>query len=61
MPWGVRWLSYLFPLTYYVPVTRGLFLKGVGLVDLWPQTLALAAMAVLFVGLAALRFRKTLD
>jgi len=61
MPWGVRWLSYLFPLTYYVPVTRGLFLKGVGLVDLWPQTLALAAMAVLFVGLAAVRFRKTLD
>ena len=61
MPWGVRWLSYLFPLTYYVPVTRGLFLKGVGLIDLWPQTLALAAMAVLFVGLAAVRFRKTLD
>lgn len=61
MPWGVRWLSYLFPLTYFVPVTRGIFLKGVGLADLWPQTGALAGMAVLFIGLAAIRFRKTLD
>jgi len=61
MPWGVRWISYLFPLTYFVPVTRGVFLKGVGLGDLWLQTGALAAMAVVFVGLAALRFRKTLD
>jgi ABC-2 type transport system permease protein len=61
MPWGVRWISYLLPLTYYVPVTRGLFLKGVGLDDLWPQTIGLLVMAVLFVGLAALRFRRTLD
>ena len=61
MPWGVRWLSYLFPLTYFLPVTRGIFLKGTGLGDLWPETLVLAAMAVLFVSLAALRFRKTLD
>lgn len=61
MPWGVRWLSYTFPLTYFVPVTRGILLKGIGLTDLWPQTFALLAMAVLFVGLAVLRFRKSLD
>ncbi|HVD00451.1 MAG TPA: ABC transporter permease [Candidatus Dormibacteraeota bacterium] len=61
MPWGVRWMSYLFPLTYFVPITRGIFLKGIGLSDLWFETGVLALMAVLFVGLAAMRFRKTLD
>jgi ABC-2 type transport system permease protein len=61
IPWGVRWLSYLFPLTYFLPISRGIMLKGVGLADLWPETCILAFMAVIFVGLAALRFRKTLD
>ncbi len=61
MPWGVRWISYALPLTYFVPVTRGVFLKGIGIGDLWPQTSMLALMAVLFIGLASLRFRKTLD
>lgn len=61
MPWGVRWLSYVLPLTYFANVTRGIMLKGVGLADLWSETIVLAVMAVVFVSLAALRFRKTLD
>ena len=61
MPWGVRWISYLLPLTYFVSVARGVLLKGIGLADLWPETIGLAILAVSYVGLAALRFRKTLD
>jgi len=61
MPWGVRWISYLLPLTYFVSVARGVLLKGVGLADLWPETIGLAILAVGYVSLAALRFRKTLD
>jgi ABC-2 type transport system permease protein len=61
MPWGVRWISYLLPLTYFVSVARGVLLKGVGLADLWPETMGLAILAVAYVGVAALRFRKTLD
>ncbi len=60
MPWGVRWLSYLFPLTYFVRISRGIMLKGVGLADLRTETLVLGMMALLFVGLAAARFRRTL-
>jgi ABC-2 type transport system permease protein len=60
IPWGVRWLSYLFPLTYYLPVVRGIFLKGLGLEDLWPQALVLLGMAVAFVCAAAARFTKQL-
>lgn len=61
IPWGVRWISFLLPLTYFVNISRGVILKGVGLADLWTVTAALAALAVAYVGLAAIRFRKTLD
>ena len=61
MPWGVRWISYLLPLTYFVSVARGALLKGIGLADLWPETIGLAILAVTYVSVAALRFRKTLD
>jgi ABC-2 type transport system permease protein len=61
MPWGVRWLSYLFPLTYFVTISRGIMLKAAGVGELSTETAVLAVMAVLFVGLAAVRFRKTLD
>lgn len=61
MPWGVRWISYLLPLTYFASVARGVMLKGVGLTDLWTETIGLGVLAVAYVGMAALRFRKTLD
>jgi ABC-2 type transport system permease protein len=61
IPWAVRWISYLLPLTYFLPITRGIMLKGIGLADLWPETLMLVLMAFAYVGLAVARFRKTLD
>lgn len=61
MPWGVRWLSYLLPLTYFAAAARGIMLKGVGIADLWTETVALGLLSVAYVGLASARFRKTLD
>lgn len=61
MPWGVRWISYALPLTYFVSVSRGVLLKGVGPGELVAETIALSVLAVAYVGLAAVRFRKTLD
>jgi len=60
IPWGVRWISYGLPLTYFLPIVRGIFLKGSGLGDLWPQALVLLGMAVAFIGLATSRFSKQL-
>jgi ABC-2 type transport system permease protein len=60
MPWGVRWISYGLPLTYFLPIVRGIFLKGSGLTDLWPQAAVLLGMAIAFVGLATSRFSKQL-
>lgn len=60
IPWGVRWLSYLMPLTYFLPIARGIFLKGLGLPDLWPDIVVLLAMATVVVALAATRVRRSL-
>jgi ABC-2 type transport system permease protein len=60
IPAGVRWLSYIFPLTYFLPISRGIFLKGLGIPNLWVQTVVLVGMAVVIVTLAASRVSKQL-
>ena len=61
MPDFMRWVSYVNPMTYYLVVIRGTFLKGVGLAVLWPQMLTLAALGVTLLALSVLRFHKSLD
>lgn len=58
MPAAFRWLSLLNPLRHFLEIVRGIFLKGTGPAELWPQHLALAAMGAVLLGLAAARFRK---
>lgn len=60
MPWGVRWISYLLPLTYFIQIVRGVFLKGTPIDALGVPFVALAVLAVLVLGLAVLRFRRDL-
>ena len=51
-----RWLSHINPMSHYLVVIRGTFLKGVGLSVLWPQMPALAALGVALLTTSALRF-----
>jgi ABC-2 type transport system permease protein len=61
LPPFLQFVGGLFPLTYFIYILRGVVIKGVGLESIVPQTIALAFFAVLLLGLASLRFRKTLD
>jgi ABC-2 type transport system permease protein len=61
IPWGIRWVSQLLPLTYFMPITRGVLVKGLGFSVLWPQFSILCAMAIIFTSLAALLFKTRLD
>jgi ABC-2 type transport system permease protein len=61
MPKLLQWISYLFPLRYYLAIIRSLMLKGVGLAAVQNEVLALAAFGILIMTAAALRFRKRLD
>ncbi|MCZ7574391.1 MAG: ABC transporter permease [Ardenticatenaceae bacterium] len=60
MPAILQWLSLLSPFRYYLTITIGVFLKGVGLSVLWPQVLGLVALgtAILITSLAG--FRRSL-
>jgi ABC-2 type transport system permease protein len=60
MPQPFQWATYLVPLRYYLVVLRGVFLKGIGLEVLWPQGVALLALAAVILTLARLRFRQQL-
>jgi ABC-2 type transport system permease protein len=61
MPAVIQPISYVIPLTYYLVIVRGIFLKGVGLESFWPQALALLGWGVTVMTLATLRSRKTLS
>ena len=61
MPLFMRLVSYAMPMRYYLVIIRSLLLKGVGLEVLWPEVTALIISGVVFMGLAALRFKKRLD
>lgn len=60
VPWGVRWISYLLPLTYYTMISVGIMLRGAGLAALWLPFLVLTAMAIVVFAGSILRFRREL-
>jgi ABC-2 type transport system permease protein len=58
MPKFFQWITFAVPLRYYLVIIRGLFLKGVGMRELWPQGLALLGFGAAILSLSVLRFRK---
>ncbi len=61
MPKVLQWISYIFPLRYYLVIIRSLMIKGAGISAFKPELIALAIFGVAIMSLAAMRFRKRLD
>ncbi len=61
MPVFLQAVGNLLPLTYFVYILRSIVVKGVGLNMIMPQVIALTIFAIALLGLAAMRFKKTLD
>lgn len=61
IPLVMRWIAYINPLTYFLIIVRGIFLKGVGITILWPQLLFLAVTGPILLGISVKRFYKQLD
>jgi ABC-2 type transport system permease protein len=57
---GVRWISYILPLTYFNEISRGVMLRAEPIGPLWQPFAFLALLGVVVVGLATLRFRSFL-
>jgi ABC-2 type transport system permease protein len=61
MPIWLQAISYIIPLRYFLIIARGIVIKGVGASALWPEIIALCIFAVVVMGAAVLRFRRSLD
>jgi ABC-2 type transport system permease protein len=60
MPRVIQYVTYLIPLRYFIVIIRGVFLKGVGIAELWPQAIPLWIFGLAILTLSVLRFRKRL-
>lgn len=58
MPGALQLVTYLVPARYFLVVTRGIFLKGVGIPVLYVQGLLMIGFAALGLSLAVRAFRK---
>jgi ABC-2 type transport system permease protein len=61
LPVFLQVISRLLPLSYFLFIVRSIVIKGVGLELLIPQVIALIFFSLFLMGLAAMRFRKSLD
>ncbi len=59
MPRPIEILTHIIPARYFVTISKGIYLKGVGLKILWPQVLLLALFSALMILLATKKFKKT--
>lgn len=60
MPWGVRWIGYGLPLTYFIRISQGVMLRAAPFASLWVSFAVLTVMALVVFGAAVLRFRRDL-
>jgi len=61
MPWPIFYLGEVIPLTHFLKIVRGITLKGLGVIDLWPQIMILCFMAFMIVFLSIRKFHKRLN
>jgi ABC-2 type transport system permease protein len=61
MPFLLRLAANVVPAKWFILIARGIMLKGVGLADLWPETLVLVGMTVVLLVAAVRSFDVRLD
>jgi len=61
MPRAIQYLTYPIPLRYFLEIVRGIFLKGDGIINLWPDMLAMFLIGATLLILSTMRFHKKLE
>jgi ABC-2 type transport system permease protein len=52
MPDVIAWIAQMIPATHFLEVSRAIYLRGEGFVDLWPRILVLVVMGIALVVMA---------
>ena len=58
MPEWAQCITYAIPPRYFIEIMRSVYLKGAGIIDLWPQYAAISAFALFLSLLAAITYTK---
>lgn len=61
MPRPIQLLTYLIPARYFLVIVRSIFVKGVGLSELWPQALPMTILGLILFGLSTTSFKKRME
>lgn len=61
MPLPIYWLSFVFPLTHFLEILRGVVIRGADFRDVSPHVVNLSICMTLILAASVLRFRKRLD
>ncbi|HEY9153282.1 MAG TPA: ABC transporter permease, partial [Anaerolineales bacterium] len=61
MPLIPQLIGSMLPLTYFIRISRGIIMKGVGITFVWSDAVALATYSLIVMVVAALNFKKRLD
>ncbi|HPJ37718.1 MAG TPA: ABC transporter permease [Spirochaetota bacterium] len=61
MPESMQIIAYINPMTYFIAIVRGVFLRGVGIVFLWKELAILIIMGILLFLFSSRRFREGLE
>jgi ABC-2 type transport system permease protein len=60
MPKIFQYMTVVNPIRYFLEIVRGVFLKGIGVPQLWPQYLTLTFMAASIMVMATRRFKRVI-
>lgn len=58
MPFVIQMLTRIFPARYFVTITKGIFLKGVGVEALWVEIVLLIVYAIVVFAMASRKMRQ---
>lgn len=61
LPDWLQWVTLIIPARWFIVISRGIMLKGIGIDHLWQEMLILSAMLVGFLLLAVRNFSSRLD
>lgn len=61
MPVFLQYLTYINPLRFYILITKGIFLKGMGAIDVFYNLIPLIFIAIITLSLASWMFKRKLD